>query len=209
MSACALDAAYTPVSNHLRTQLAAGAMEQQRLTQFMRSVAWAYDDVDEETVIALNNGGEGPVSPEGLTNNTPRPVALCDTATVRSAEPPNLIELEETRTILDKPDQAGSFTAFAEAWNKYNLTIQEPLGRFREFEDREGEEATAIQATFDQHRDRLHRMAQWSVTLAKQALDLARTHDWPSFTRRRHNYSGACLGRRRNRHLPQREQRVL
>ncbi|EUA01306.1 hypothetical protein I547_3655 [Mycobacterium kansasii 824] len=47
-------------------------MEQQRLTQFMRSVAWAYDDVDEETVIALNNGGEGPVSPEGLTNNTPR-----------------------------------------------------------------------------------------------------------------------------------------
>ncbi|KZS76783.1 hypothetical protein A4G30_07095 [Mycobacterium kansasii] len=185
VGACALDAATTAArqimlsAENMRTYLAAGATERQRLAQFMRNVANAYDDVDQESATALNYGGQGCLLPAMLTANAnPGPAALSDTEVASPPKPPIFLELKDARTMLDKPDQAASLKAFATAWNKYNLTLLESLGRFREFDDWEGDAAATIQAAFVQQRDWLRLMAQLSVTLAKQAFDLAQTHHW-------------------------------
>ncbi|EUA02049.1 ESX-1 secretion-associated EspB domain protein [Mycobacterium kansasii 824] len=56
-------------AENMRTYLAAGATERQRLAQFMRNVANAYDDVDQESATALNYGGQGCLLPAMLTAN--------------------------------------------------------------------------------------------------------------------------------------------
>ncbi len=112
-----------------------------------------------------------------LCQDLPLP-ALTDTPTAPAAPPSPYTGVKLAAINLNKPDQGVSLKKFAHDWNAYNLTIQQSLGRFRDFENWEGEAATAVQAAFDQHRDWLRLIARLSTTMAKQASGLEQAHHW-------------------------------
>ncbi|AXN47351.1 ESX-1 secretion-associated protein EspB [Mycobacterium marinum] len=185
LAACALDPAVAGATQlalsaeSMRAYLQSGAQARQRLAQFMRDAAKAYEQIDEGAATALGTDGHGIGAPPVPAGTDLAPVALSDTLTVAAAKyPPDFTELKTAAQQLNKPDQGVSLKKFAHDWNAYNLTIQQSLGRFRDFENWEGEAATAVQAAFDQHRDWLRLMARLSTTMAKQASGLEQAHHW-------------------------------
>ncbi|WP_422662270.1 PPE domain-containing protein, partial [Mycobacterium marinum] len=185
LAACALDPAVAGATQlalsaeSMRAYLQSGAQARQRLAQFMRDAAKAYEQIDEGAATALGTDGHGIGAPPVPAGTDLAPVALSDTLTVAAAKyPPDFTELKTAAQQLNKPDQGVSLKQFAHDWNAYNLTIQQALGRFRDFENWEGEAATAVQAAFDQHRDWLRLMARLSTTMAKQASGLEQAHHW-------------------------------
>ncbi|RFZ61977.1 ESX-1 secretion-associated protein EspB [Mycobacterium marinum] len=184
LAACALDPAVAGAmqlalsAESMRAYLQSGAQARQRLAQFMRDAAKAYEQIDEGAATALGTNGHGigaPPVPAGT--DLPLP-ALADTPTAPAAPPSPYTGVKLAAINLNKPDQGVSLKKFAHDWNAYNLTIQQSLGRFRDFENWEGEAATAVQAAFDQHRDWLRLMARLSTTMAKQASGLEQAHHW-------------------------------
>ncbi|WP_142400893.1 PPE domain-containing protein, partial [Mycobacterium marinum] len=185
LAACALDPAVAGAmqlalsAESMRAYLQSGTQARQRLAQFMRDAAKAYEQIDEGAATALGTDAHGIGAPPVPAGTDLAPVALSDTPTVAAAKyPPDFTELKTAAQQLNKPDQGVSLKQFTHDWNAYNLTIQQALGRFRDFENWEGEAAAAVQAAFDQHRDWLRLMARLSTTMAKQASGLEQAHHW-------------------------------
>ncbi|BDN85287.1 MULTISPECIES: PPE domain-containing protein [Mycobacterium] len=184
LAACALGPAVAGATQmalsaeSMRAYLQSSAQARQRLAQFMRDAAKAYEQIDEGAATALGTNGHGigaPPVPSGT--DLPLP-ALTDTPTAPAAPPSPYTGVKLAAINLNKPDQGVSLKKFAHDWNAYNLTIQQSLGRFRDFENWEGEAATAVQAAFDQHRDWLRLIARLRTTMAKQASGLEQAHHW-------------------------------
>ncbi|BBX75576.1 secretion protein EspB [Mycobacterium shinjukuense] len=166
-------------ADNMRTYLAAGHRERQRLATSLRNAAKAYGEVDEEASTALNNDGGGTVQAEsagGVGGDSS--AGLADTPTVAAAGDPDFTDLKTAATKLESGDQGASLADFADGWNTYNLTLQGDLKRFRAFDHWEGDAATACEASMDQQREWVLHMAKLSAAMAKQASYIAQLQLW-------------------------------
>lgn len=153
-------------AGNMREYLTAGATERSNLAQSMRNAAKAYGEVDEEAAQTMNDGG-GAIHSQGIDGESDTG-GLADTQGIGGATA-GYMDCKTVAALLEQPDQAASISAFADAWNNYNLTIQENLQRFRAFQEWEGDAAAAVQASMDQQKQWLLGMAKLSAGLGKQA----------------------------------------
>ncbi|RFZ57895.1 ESX-1 secretion-associated protein EspB [Mycobacterium marinum] len=80
------------------------------------------------------SGACGGLEPWPSGTDLPLP-ALTDTPTAPAAPPSPYTGVKLAAINLNKPDQGVSLKKFAHDCNAYNLTIQQSLGRFRDFEN--------------------------------------------------------------------------
>lgn len=182
---CSLKAASTAAqqlilsADNMRTYLAAGQRERERLAQSLRNAAKAYGDVDEEAAAAMDNDGDGDVAPETAGPGGDDPSAgLHDTETAPAAGEPDFTDLKTAATKLESGDQGSTFADFANFWNSYNLALQGTLQRFRPFQSWEGDAAAACEESLDQQQTWVIHMAKLSAALSKQAAFVVQLHRW-------------------------------
>lgn len=165
-------------AQNMRDYLAAGARERTRLATSLRNAAKAYGEVDDEAATALDNDG-GTVAPESAGGaGGDSSAGLQDTPTVAAAGEPDFTDLKTAATKLESGDQGASLASFADDWNSLNLTLQGDLKRFREFDNWQGDAATACAASLDQQREWILHMAKLSAAMAKQATYVAQLQLW-------------------------------
>lgn len=171
--ACALQVAVNAAqqlnlnADNMRTYLAAGYQEWQKLAQSMRNAAKAYGEVDDDSAQVMNSDGQGSVSAHSAGTGNAGAAALGDTPTVQAAGP-NFTDLKTAAGQIEQPDQGVSAAGFRDAWVSYNLKLQSMKKRFRPFQDWTGDAAAAVTASMEQQGEWLDRMAQTSVAMAKQ-----------------------------------------
>ncbi len=166
-------------AENMRTFLAAGHRERQRLATSLRNAAKAYGEVDDESATALNSDGNGTVEAESAGGaGGDSSAELQDTPQVAAAGDPGFTDLKTAATKIGSGDQGVSLADFADAWTKLNFALQRDVKRFRPFDNWQGDAATACEASLDQQREWIVYMAQLAAALAKQANYIAQLQYW-------------------------------
>ncbi|SOJ58065.1 ESX-1 secretion-associated protein EspB [Mycobacterium simulans] len=166
-------------AENMRTFLAAGHRERQRLATSLRNAAKAYGEVDDESATALNSDGNGNVEAESAGGaGGDSSAGLQDTPQVAAAGDPGFTDLKTAATKIGSGDQGVSLSNFADAWTKLNFALQRDVKRFRPFDNWQGDAATACEASLDQQREWIVYMAQLAAALAKQANYIAQLQYW-------------------------------
>ncbi|WP_082954781.1 MULTISPECIES: hypothetical protein [unclassified Mycobacterium] len=167
-------------ADNMRLYLGVGVRERGRLAESLRNAAKAYEEVDENSQEAIDDGTSVQAAAPGVTGEGPDPVALGDTKKVgaSSIEPTPYCPVRQAAEEIAELDQGVSLDLFAQTWADHQRTLLEARYRFRPFVEWYGDATYAVEDNFDSHRSWLDQMAALSGTMVSQAQGVVSTHRW-------------------------------
>jgi hypothetical protein len=176
-------------ADSVRLYLKACEREWKTLAQSLRNAAKAYENVDEEAAVAINNvssnASGAAVTPASVGGNDF--MINCDpdedwTPPRPPPPPPPFVypyyEVRQAVKDIEAPDQGTGCAAFTRDWDAYQRALQTTTVRFRPFTSWEGEARLLVEQNFELQRRWIYSMATLCSTLASQAKILVETHKW-------------------------------
>jgi ESX secretion-associated protein EspB len=165
-------------ATNMRTYLRTGVeREWPKLADTIRSVAKAYEEVDESAAMAITNETSVAAATYGSASDDLDAVVLTDTQVAQSF-PPAYQDLKQRAWDIEHTDRGASLDNFAALWSAYRRTLLETVYRFRPFDTYDGDAAYALEQQMDKQRQWVYAMADACQTMIAQAQDLASTQRW-------------------------------
>lgn len=161
----------------MRNYMITGQREWAILAESLRNAAKAYEEVDEGAAESIATGSSMSGATAGVTDVELEAFTASDTPPL--AEPlPTYYPVRQAAYDIADPDQGVAFDRFAEEWTAYRATLLDATTRFRPFQYWEGDARYAVEASMEQQRTWLFKMADLCGTMAGQARSVAAAQRW-------------------------------
>ncbi|SPM39705.1 putative alanine and glycine rich protein [Mycobacterium numidiamassiliense] len=155
----------------MRLYLRGCEREWKSLAKSLRDAAKAYEEVDDAAADTIDSEGSMlDVTPAEVgAHNEGGAFVAPDPLPMSAAFDYPYYEVRQAVIDIENGDQGAAFTAFADAWDDFQRSLQDQTYRFRPFNAWEGDARSAVEGNFEQQRQWIFSMVGLCTTLSKQA----------------------------------------